>query len=144
MPSWALAVADAPLLEGDRTRFGLRLPVHGWRGESGAWLAHTVFPVARVGAVYGPGNYILARRRGDGHFDPLYIGEADDLPSRLDGHERWEAALAMGMSHVHVHHLARGRSERLAVEADLRRRFHAPLNDVDIDITVGAGAIPRL
>ena len=126
---WAIAVPDAPLLDGDRSRFGLRLPVHGWRGESGAWLAHTVFPVVRALTTHGPGNYILARRRADGRFDPLYIGETEDLPSRLASHEKWEAALALGMTHVHVHHLAVDRGERLEIEADLRRRFRTPLNE---------------
>lgn len=110
-------------------RDGPALPVHGWLGESGAWIPHTVFPLALAPTAYGPGNYILARRRADGRHEPLYIGETSDLPARLAAHERWEAALALGMTHVHVHHLARGRRERLAVEADLRRRFRTPLND---------------
>lgn len=76
-----------------------------------------------------PGVYMLCRRESNGSRTILYIGEAEDIAQRLGPeHEHWSDALALGMNEVHVHLLAKSKSDRLSVETMLRNCVATPLN----------------
>lgn len=74
-----------------------------------------------VGAVY-----IFTRIKA-GRWEPLYVGKAKDLDSRMSGHEKWQQALSLGMAHVHVCRLSR-EADRVALEQALIDEFDPPLN----------------
>ena len=52
-----------------------------------------------------PGVYVLARLATENPqglaWRPIYVGEAEDLVARLSTHEKWSAALSLGMAHIH-------------------------------------------
>ena len=73
--------------------------------------------------------YLFCRREYDGSRTILYIGEAEDVGSRMARHEKLSTALALGMNEFHVHLLARTKAARLEVETHLRHRYPTPLND---------------
>lgn len=104
-------------------------PLHGWRGYSGYWYPHSVYPISEVHWLLGWSvNYILARARADGYYDPLYIGQSGDFSERMSKHEKLVPALLLGATHCHVHLLARDKKHRLDIETDLRTQFATPLN----------------
>jgi hypothetical protein len=75
-----------------------------------------------------PGNYIICGITPENYWNPLYIGEAEDLGSRCCGaHEKWGAAAQLGATHIHVHRHD-NRQTRLEEETDLRKAFKTPLN----------------
>ena len=58
---------------------------------------------------------------------PLYVGIADDLPTRLTGHERWAEAVELGATHL----VAQGQASLAArekAERDLIGHWNPPLN----------------
>lgn len=72
--------------------------------------------------------YVFAEQTLNG-YRPLYIGKAESLSSRLDGHDRLEEARRLGASHLLIH--IPGYADRVAyTEAERRliRRFAPPLN----------------
>ena len=76
-----------------------------------------------------PANYLFGRLRVDGLFDPLYVGEAENLGDRLHRHEKGTKAHQLGVTHVHVHLLAKTRASRLKIETELRWSLSPPLNE---------------
>jgi hypothetical protein len=66
---------------------------HSWRGESGrryrfkCVLTKQGLPPEGVGGIY-----VFVRRRFAFFLEPLYVGKAADLRSRLLGHEKWGRA----------------------------------------------------
>jgi hypothetical protein len=75
-----------------------------------------------------PGNYGFLRRLQDGTFAPLYFGQGDDLKTRIPGHEKWDEARQLGMTHVVAHKNEAGKQARLNEEADLIAKWNPPLN----------------
>ena len=73
-----------------------------------------------------PGVYMFVRRVNR-TWVPVYIGIADDLPTRLTGHERWAEAVALGATHFVAHGQA-SRDVRERVERDLIGLWNPPLN----------------
>ena len=108
--------------------FGHYAPLHNWRGVSGSWYPHSVYPIASIPSYLSSVNYIFARQRPDRLFDPLYIGESGEGDQRINNHEKLLPAVLLGATHVHVHLLATTKFERLQIETDLRRNFWTPLN----------------
>ena len=47
------------------------------------------------------GLYIFTYSDGK-HWQPLYIGQAEDFSDRFSDHERWDEAVALGATHVHA------------------------------------------
>lgn len=109
-------------------------PLHNWCGESGKWYPHSVYPIGSI-PDFASANYIFAKLRPDGLYDPLYIGESGEFDMRISNHEKLLPAIMFGATHVHVHLLAVSKSERLRIETDLRRAHWTPLN-LQSDATV--------
>lgn len=99
-----------------------------WTGVSGWGYDYEVYPFNTPLADV-PGNYILCGITPQNFWNPLYIGEAEDLGARCClGHEKWQGALRLGATHIHVHRHD-NKQTRLAEETDLRKAFKTPLNE---------------
>ena len=100
---------------------------HRWQGKSGIWYTYYVYPIPAT--LYDvPANYILARARNDGKFDPLYIGQTENLKERITtSHEKWGCVSIYGVTHVHAHINSRS-ADRIAEEHDLIQSFRPPCN----------------
>ncbi len=103
--------------------------VHLWRGETGRGYRFR----ARLTSNSIPdtgGLYIFVRRRWAFFLQPLYIGKAANLRTRLFGHERWwEAWWKRGATEVHTLTVS-SESERARIEEDLIRNFSPRMNDM--------------
>jgi hypothetical protein len=73
-----------------------------------------------------PGLYMFVRFANQ-VWEPLYVGIADDLRTRLTGHERWAEARALGATHLVVQGLA-ALAARQKAEQDLIGYWNPPLN----------------
>lgn len=106
--------------------FGL----HGWRGESGRkYMFRCVLTRGGIPQNSG-GIYIFVKRHFGFFLQPLYVGKAADLRTRLAGHEKWGTAWWIhGATERHVIRI-RSEEERRMVEEDLIRRLRPRLNDV--------------
>jgi hypothetical protein len=107
---------------------------HSWRGESGqryhfkCVLTKNGLPPAGQGGVY-----IFVRRRWGFFLEPLYVGKAHDLRSRLLGHEKWGRAYwYYGATERYVMGPIRDEADRRRVEEDLIRSLKPRMNDVSI------------
>ena len=74
-----------------------------------------------------PAVYIFARRVQGSSWIALYIGETDNLRTRLTNHEKWPAAVQLKASHIHTRRVD-DREQRLQLETYLRQEFDPPLN----------------
>ena len=101
-----------------------------FKGAKGEY-AFEVYPFDQsfnaVGAVY-----IFTKRAvdssGKGLHTFLYIGETEDLSSRIPNHEKWPCARRNGVTCICVH-LDNNSQSRLAKETDLRAGNTTPCND---------------
>lgn len=107
---------------------------HSWRGESGrryrfkCVLTKKGLPPAGVGGIY-----IFVRRRWGFFLEPLYVGKAHELRSRLMGHEKWPRAYwYYGATERYVLGPIRDESDRRRIEEDLIRSLKPRMNDVSI------------
>ena len=96
-------------------------------GISGRRYDFEVFPwntrFNSVGAVY-----CVLRRRPEGNFDILYIGQTGDLSERFDDHHKQSCFDRNGKTHLGVH-AEPNEARRLAIEADLLGKYKTPCND---------------
>lgn len=106
---------------------------HVWRGESGARyrfrcvLTKKGLPGGGVGGIY-----VFVRRRWGFWMEPLYVGKAADLRSRLLGHEKWGRAYwYYGATERYVMPVAE-EVDRRRIEEDLIRKLKPRMNDVSI------------
>ena len=53
-----------------------------WRGKSGANYKYWIYPLSPKFESVG-GNYIFAKKTRANNFEPIYIGQVDDLSERL-------------------------------------------------------------
>ena len=60
----------------------------------------------------------------------LYVGETESFENRLDlsNHEKWESAVELGATHIHIRN--EGTMMRKALELKLRDELTPRLNDV--------------
>lgn len=101
-----------------------------FKGKAGEY-SFEVYPADQrfnaVGAVY-----IFTKRvvgaDGKGTHTLLYIGETEDLSSRIPNHEKWPCVTRNGVNCICVHVDSNSRS-RLAKETDLRAATNTPCND---------------
>lgn len=107
---------------------------HHWKGESGRrYKFRTVLtkhglPPENVGGIY-----VFVRRRFVFFMEPLYVGKAHDLRSRLLGHEKWPRAFwYYGATERHVMGPIAEESERRLIEEDLIRGLTPRMNDQEI------------
>ncbi len=107
---------------------------HSWRGESGrryrfkCVLTKAGMPPNGVGGIY-----IFVRRRWAFFMEPLYVGKAADLRSRLLGHEKWGRAYwYYGATERYVLGPIRDEVDRRRIEEDLILGLKPRMNDVEI------------
>ena len=84
-----------------------------WGGGGGGW--------PRLGA-----NYIFSRFEGGG-YTAIYIGQTDDLGSRMASHEKIECIKGHRATHIHVRYNWH-RDSRLHEESVLISRYHPLCN----------------
>ena len=108
--------------------FGL----HGWRGYSGRkYMFRSILTKHGIPDDSG-GIYIFVRRRFAFFLEPLYVGKAANLRSRLLGHEKW--GNAWWVHGATEHHIMEVETEedRRWIEEDLIRGLRPIMNDIDI------------
>lgn len=96
-------------------------------GRSGKTYSYGVYALGTSWHKTG-GNYAFAKRGVRWVWEPVYIGETDDLSTRLPNHEKWPCALWYQATHI----LARVNNDsvaRLTEEADLRNSYYPPCNE---------------
>ena len=118
---------------------------HSWRGESGrryrfkCVLTKAGLPPAGVGGIY-----VFVRRRFGFLMEPLYVGKAHDLRSRLMGHEKWPRAFwYYGATERYVLGPIRDEVDRRRIEEDLIRGLKPRMNDMEIPQAKGASKPKR-
>jgi hypothetical protein len=99
-----------------------------WIGESNNKYTYWIHPIGTDFMEEG-GNYIYAEETRPGKWSPLYIGQTDNLHTRLSNHEKEECAKRNGATHIHVHTTPAGEMERLAEERDLIAHLTPTCND---------------
>ena len=98
-----------------------------WTGASGRSYEYEVYPVSTL-FIEVPANYIFTKIV-DGRYQPLYIGQTDNLKERITrAHHKWACVEQQGVTHIHVHQNA-AESTRLAEEQDLLHQWHPVCND---------------
>jgi hypothetical protein len=104
---------------------------HVWRGESRARYRFKI-TLTKKGLPEPGGVYVFVRRRFVFFMEPLYVGKAAGLRSRLLGHEKWGRAFWFyGATERHVLRVAEER-ERQIIEEDLIRGLKPRMNDMMI------------
>ncbi|MEQ1491186.1 MAG: hypothetical protein ABL932_11625, partial [Terricaulis sp.] len=79
------------------------------------------------------GIYVFVRRRWGFLMEPLYVGKAHDLRSRLLGHEKWGRAYwYYGATERYVLGPIRDEMDRRRIEEDLIRGLKPRMNDMEI------------
>ena len=69
--------------------------------------------------------YIFSK---DGHkMEPLYIGETNELGTRMAHHEKWECVEQHGCTHICIMYSPHIR-DRKEAETDLRNNYDTPCN----------------
>lgn len=106
-----------------------------WPGVGGRKHTFETYPLGTAFKQVG-GIYIFCKRASNGNWDPLYVGETGDFNERLNTalqrHQAWPACCAGGATHVSVMIVGggtiMGRSQRLALETELRHSLNPPCN----------------
>lgn len=118
---------------------------HSWRGASGrryrfkCVLTKQGLPPQGVGGIY-----VFVRRRWGFLLEPLYVGKAHDLRSRLLGHEKWGRAYwYYGATERYVLGPIRDEVDRRRVEEDLIKGLKPRMNDMEIPAAKGAARPKR-
>ena len=99
-----------------------------WTGLSGWTYRFWLYP---IGTRFGPtgSNYIYVKRRpGTPYWDPVYIGETENMANRhISTHHQRNAIMANGATHIFVH-VNNDERARLDEETDLRHAWPTPCN----------------
>lgn len=98
-----------------------------WQGRSGKKYMFDAFPLGTKFRHF-PGNYIFARHTATNAY-PVYIGQSEDIGTRLEKHEKQTCVERHGATHIHVKRTPGGEAMRLAEETDLRANYSTPCND---------------
>lgn len=113
---------------------------HVWRGESGARYRFKI-TLTKNGLPEPGGIYVMVRRRFVFFLEPLYVGKAHSLRSRLLGHEKWGRAYwYYGATERHILTATEER-ERQIIEEDLIRGLKPRMNDMMVPRS--AADLPR-
>ena len=75
------------------------------------------------------GNYIFTKESSPGRWTPIYIGQTGNLDERFDDHHKMSCIKLNGATHIHAHLNNRGKTVRVAEEADLIARWNPTCND---------------
>lgn len=98
-----------------------------WVGLSGTKYDYYVYPISTTFSDKKPANYLFAKLE-NGRWHAVYAGETEDLSQRFDDHHAMPCIKANGATHLHVHFSSDTRSERLAEEADIRKKWSPSCN----------------
>jgi hypothetical protein len=99
-----------------------------WQGQTGKVYRYVFLDLSRPISAIAV-NYAFVKAMGDNWYRPLYFGESDNARARIGGaHEKWAAAIALGMTHVMAHSTQGGEVARLDEERDLIARWQPVLN----------------
>ena len=103
-------------------------PTINWRGRSGREYAYHIYP---IGTEFksAPGNYVFAKQTRPNTFQPIYIGETEDLSQRFDNHHKMPCIRRNGATHITVHANYNGEQARKAEEADLIANYRPICNE---------------
>jgi hypothetical protein len=101
-----------------------------WPGSNGTQHATHRYDIGAVFYEVG-GVYIFCKQTVPGSFQAIYVGESDNLWSRLTEnltvHHRWECAVSRGITHICAVRIDDA-AERLRIETDLRHSLNPPCN----------------
>jgi hypothetical protein len=97
-----------------------------WPGESGTSYKYWIHPIG-TSFKESSGNYMFAKEVTLGRWAPVYIGQTDDLSTRLSNHPKELCAKRNGATHVHAH-LNGTEADRLVEEKDLIAKWQPPCN----------------
>jgi excinuclease UvrABC nuclease subunit len=100
-----------------------------WPGQSGS--TYRYWPLLSLEAASikpEAGNYMFVKALANGNYLPVYIGQADNLRTRLPNHERMQDAIKAGATLVYAHTNSAAESARLNEEQDLIQRWNPVLN----------------
>jgi hypothetical protein len=92
------------------------------------------FQLDQIGAIYRPipGVYIFCRLAPNGRWNPVYVGETDNLFRRLTDqlrlHHCWQRICVERATHISTLHVPGADALRLMIETDLRRSLNPPCN----------------
>lgn len=73
------------------------------------------------------GIYIFAGLNHQRKWVPLYIGQCDSFADRMPNHEKWDAAVLLGASHIHASVVPLA-ADRDRIEKKLIEEFQPRLN----------------
>jgi hypothetical protein len=74
-----------------------------WEGKSGESYEYWIVPLATdEELINDPGNFILAKKTKQGLWEPVYIGQTQDLGSLLGRYRQEECVRSHGATHIHV------------------------------------------
>jgi hypothetical protein len=107
-----------------------RIATATFEGASGKNYDFNVYPIHQkflsIGAVY-----VFTKRtitNGDGTHDLIYIGETDNLETRIPNHEKWPCIKRNNANCICIH-ADDNETSRLNKETDLRNAHDTPCND---------------
>lgn len=88
------------------------------------------FTVHSWGTEFKPigGVYSVLKRRTDGRYDVIYIGQTGNLAERFDDHHKTWCFTNHAKSHIGVQ-VEPSEKRRLAIEQDLIANYRPPCND---------------
>jgi hypothetical protein len=93
-----------------------------WSGKSGSKYTFYVYPRHPNINEGQDGNYIYAKKNGEGLWVPVYIGQGDLSKRATTDHHRVRCIDSKGATHVHLH-LNPKMDDRLAEERDLLANY---------------------
>ncbi len=104
-------------------------PTFEWDGQSGKRYKYWIYPI-NTAFRDQPGNYIYAKINPvKNQWQAVYIGQTVSLSQRLAGHEKEQAAIRNGATHIHAHLAASDEQARRIEESDLIRKWNPPCNE---------------
>lgn len=104
--------------------------MHFWRGASGHGYVHTVYSLIACPPLPAA-NYVFARRDAHGQPVALGVGRVRHEASTSNLAELRHRGAHLGATEVHIHLLASGDLQSLAVELDLEAAGHLPPTMLD-------------
>lgn len=118
---------------------------HSWRGESGRrYKFRCVLTKKGLPKDDQGGIYVFVRRRFVFWMEPLYVGKAANLRSRLLGHEKWGRAYwYYGATERQVLGPIKEEEDRRQIETDLIRGLKPRMNDIDIPAAIAPSPVRR-
>ena len=105
----------------------MNTPTTEWIGQSGRSYTYWVHPIGTE-LKNSPGNYVYAKTGFLGGWQPIYIGQTEDLSERFDHHHMAVCIQREGATHIHAHVNDSGQEVRLTEETDLIAHHGPPCN----------------